>query len=34
VDVTGLYKRWKKIEKDFNSQWRKGNRGNKNDWKT
>lgn len=34
VEVTGLYKRWQKIEKDFNAQWRKGNRGNKNDWKS
>jgi len=33
VEVSGLYKRWPKVEKDFNAQWRKGNRGNNNDWK-
>lgn len=33
VAESGLYKRWHKIEKDFNAQWRKGNRGNTNDWR-
>ena len=34
VVETGLYKRWHLIEKDFNAQWRKGNRGNVGDWRT
>lgn len=33
VAESGLYKRWHKIEKDFNDQWRKGNRGSTNDWR-
>jgi len=33
VAETGLFKRWHLIEKDFNDQWRKGNRGNTNDWR-
>ena len=26
-------RKWTKIEKDFNDQWRKGNRGSTNDWR-
>ena len=33
VADTGLYKRWHLIEKDFNEQWRKGNRGKLGDWR-
>jgi len=33
VVETGLYKRWHLIEKDFNAQWRKGNRGNVGEWR-
>ena len=33
VEATGLYKRWHLIEKDFNAQWRKGNRGKEGDWR-
>jgi hypothetical protein len=33
VVKTGLYKRWHLYEKDFNAQWRKGNRGKTGDWR-
>ena len=33
VAKTGLYKKWHFYEKDFNAQWRKGNRGKTNDWR-
>ena len=33
VVKTGLSKRWNLISKDFNDQWKKGNRGAVGDWR-
>ena len=33
VEKIGLSKRWHLISQDFNEQWKKGNRGAKDDWR-
>jgi hypothetical protein len=33
VVKTGLSKRWHLVSKDFNDQWKKGNRGSLSDWR-